>query len=110
MVPYVVGSTVPTSYGMPSGIRTTRSREMTTSSANPFHPHMPITRSPPEKSVTSAPTSMTSPATSPPGAKGNGGLNWYLFSMMSRSGKFTPAARTRMRTSVGPTSGRVVSS
>src|SRR5882757_6715249 len=39
-----------------------------------------------------------SPAISWPGAKGRGGLNWYLSAMISVSGKLTPAARTATRT------------
>ena len=39
------------------------------------------------------------PAASPPGANGKGGLNWYLPSMISVSGKFTPAACTSISTS-----------
>src|SRR6202044_2065584 len=45
-------------------------------------------------SVTPAPTDSTTPATSPPGENGGGGLNWYLPCTTSRSGKFTPQART----------------
>src|SRR4029077_13901362 len=41
---------------------------------------------------------MMSPAISCPGAKGRGGLNWYLSAMISVSGKLTPAARTATRT------------
>src|SRR5690625_4489778 len=65
-----------------------------------------MTRSPSLWVLTLAPTSMTSPATSPPGANGMGGLIWYLPSMMRVSGKFTPQAWTRMRISLSPSSGR----
>ena len=40
----------------------------------------------------------TTPDTSPPGENGSGGLNWYLFSMISRSGKLTPHALTASST------------
>jgi hypothetical protein len=33
-----------------------------------------------------SPTSLTTPASSLPGENGNGGLNWYLFWMISTSG------------------------
>ena len=42
------------------------------------------------------------PATSEPGVKGSGGLNWYLFSMISTSGKLTAAALTSITTSPAP--------
>jgi hypothetical protein len=38
---------------------------------------------------------------SAPGTKGSGGLNWYLPSTISRSGKFRLAASMAMRTSPG---------
>ena len=69
-----------------------------------------MTRSPGANRVTEAPTSTTSPATSAPGANGMSGLNWYLPSMISRSGKLTPAARTRMRTPPSSSAGGSISS
>src|SRR5690606_20870028 len=44
------------------------------------------------------------------GEKGNSGLTWYLPSMISVSGKLTPAAWTSMTTSLSPATGSVVSS
>src|ERR1051325_10383079 len=79
-----------------------RSAASRTSSAKPFHPHMPITRSPTPNPLTPDPTATTSPATSAPGAKGGAGLNWYSPLMMSTSGKFTPAARTPIFTCPAP--------
>src|SRR3954465_4699847 len=58
-----------------------------------------MTRSPGLKAVTPGPTSFTMPASSLPGENGSGGLNWYLFWMMSTSGKFTLAALTETTTS-----------
>src|SRR5258705_685846 len=52
--------------------------------------------------VTPAPTSFTTPASSLPGENGSGGLNWYLFWMMSTSGKLTLAAFTVTTTSPAP--------
>src|SRR3982750_3308186 len=51
-----------------------------------------MTLSPGFTFFTSGPTSFTTPASSLPGENGNGGLNWYLFWMISTSGKFTLAA------------------
>ena len=42
------------------------------------------------------------PASSLPGEKGSGGLNWYLFSMIRTSGKLTLAALTEITASPGP--------
>ena len=46
----------------------------------------------------------------PPGEKGKGGLNWYLPSMISVSGKLTPAACTSSRISFFFGSGLAISS
>src|SRR5204862_2563233 len=61
-----------------------------------------MTRSPGRTLVTPAPTSFTTPASSLPGENGSGGLNWYLFWMMSTSGKLTLAAFTVTTTSPAP--------
>src|SRR5688572_27776101 len=61
-----------------------------------------MTLSPGRKAETPAPTSFTTPASSLPGEKGSGGLYWYLFWMMSTSGKLTLAAFTVTTTSPGP--------
>src|SRR6185436_13547769 len=64
-----------------------------------------ITRSPGRNAVTPLPTSFTTPASSLPGEKGSGGLNWYLFWMMRTSGKLTLAALTERTTSPGTARG-----
>jgi hypothetical protein len=74
----------------------------TTSSAKQPTPANAITRSPGDTCVTPSPTAITSPAASEPGVKGSDGWTWYFFWMISTSGKLTPAARTRTRTSPGP--------
>src|SRR5688572_17518790 len=61
-----------------------------------------MTRSPGRTPLTPVPTSFTTPASSLPGEKGSGGLNWYLFWMMSTSGKLTLAAFTETTTSPAP--------
>src|SRR3954469_12863618 len=61
-----------------------------------------MTRSPGLKAVTPGPTSFTMPASSLPGENGSGGLNWYLFWMMSTSGKLTLAAFIEITTSPAP--------
>src|SRR5436189_4042669 len=61
-----------------------------------------MTRSPGRHWLTSAPTALTTPASSLPGENGSGGLNWYLFWMMSTSGKLTLAAFTVTTTSPAP--------
>src|SRR3982750_4264901 len=60
-----------------------------------------MTLSPVRTVVTPSPTRFTTPASSLPGEKGSGGLNWYLFWMMRTSGKFTLAAFTATTTSPG---------
>src|SRR3954469_21670711 len=61
-----------------------------------------MARSPGRNALTPLPTSFTTPESSLPGEKGSGGLNWYLFWMMSTSGKLTLAAFTEMTTSPAP--------
>src|SRR5512145_1757038 len=58
-----------------------------------------MTLSPGLTFVTPVPASFTTPASSLPGENGSGGLNWYLLSMMSTSGKLTLAALTDTTTS-----------
>src|SRR2546430_17223254 len=64
-----------------------------------------MTRSPGFHTLTPEPTSFTTPASSLPGENGSGGLNWYLFWMMSTSGKLTLAALTDTTASPGPARG-----
>src|SRR5216683_7039323 len=64
-----------------------------------------MTRSPGAKSVTLGPTLSTTPANSPPGENGNGGLVWYLPAMIKVSKKFKPTALTLATTSPGPAAG-----
>ena len=72
--------------GMESGIGMQRPAASAIFSAMPPQPVEPITRSPTFRVVTPGPTLSITPATSPPGAKGRAGLNWYLSSMISTSG------------------------
>src|SRR3954451_20071584 len=85
-----------------AGIGISRVASITSSSANPPQPGEPITRSPGRNCVTASPTAVTSPAISPPGENGSDGLNWYLFSISSRSGKLTPTPLTATSTSPRP--------
>ena len=75
-----------TSKGMASGIGISRDASSASSSAIPPQPVLPSTRSPTLTLVTPSPTALTIPATSPPGANGRAGLNWYRSSMISTSG------------------------
>jgi hypothetical protein len=59
----------------------------------------PKTKSPGFTAFTPAPTEHTTPASSLPGMNGGWSEIWYLFWMMSRSGKFTAAACTSTRIS-----------
>src|SRR5262249_42144609 len=59
--------------------------------------------------VTPAPTLSTTPANSPPGENGKGGLVWYLPAMISVSKKFSPTAATLATTSPGPATGSGIS-
>ena len=97
------------SKGIVSGIGSTRAACTATFSAKPPQPSEPMTRWPGFKCVMPTPTLSITPATSPPGANGRSGLNWYLSSMISASGKFTPAAFTAMTTSPSPATGSGVS-
>src|SRR5437660_10556215 len=60
-----------------------------------------MTRSPGLNAATPGPTLSTTPANSPPGENGNGGLVWYLPAMMRVSKKFNPTATTLATTSPG---------
>src|SRR5262245_55121529 len=64
-----------------------------------------MTRSPGANSSTPWPTLSTTPANSPPGENGNGGLVWYLPAMISVSKKFNPTAATLATTSPAPATG-----
>src|SRR5262245_2416553 len=68
-----------------------------------------MTRSPGLNAVTPAPTLSTTPANSPPGENGNGGLVWYLPAMISVSKKFSPTAATLATTSPRPATGSGIS-
>src|ERR1700751_3261133 len=68
-----------------------------------------MTRSPGRNSLTPAPTLSTTPANSPPGENGNGGLVWYLPAMISVSKKLSPTATTLATTSPGPATGSGIS-
>ncbi|MCY1284294.1 hypothetical protein D9M69_356210 [compost metagenome] len=83
----------------PAGIGITLSPATATCSAKAPQPVSAMTRSPGLTWATFSPTATTTPAASPPGEKGNGGLNWYLPSMIRVSGKLTPAACTSRSTS-----------
>src|SRR5258706_539563 len=64
-----------------------------------------MTRSPGLKPVTPGPTLSTTPANSPPGENGNGGLVWYLPAMIRVSKKLSPTAATLATTSPAPAVG-----
>src|SRR3954454_20303731 len=83
-----------------SGMR--RNASVFASSANAPCPVKAITLSPGLKPATPLPISFTTPASSLPGENGSGGLNWYLFWMISTSGKLTLAALTDTTTSPAP--------
>jgi len=100
----------PSSKLMPSGSGNRRTASVFTSSANAPKAVKAITLSPGFTLLTPAPTSFTTPASSLPGEKGSGGLNWYLFWMISTSGKFTLAALMPMTTSPAPALGEGTSS
>src|SRR3970040_598444 len=95
---------------MPSGMGSTRAASVFTSSANAPKVVKAMTRSPGLTLVTPAPTSFTTPASSLPGENGSGGFDWYLFWMMSTSGKFTLAALMLTTTSPAPGLGEGTSS
>src|SRR4029077_6579384 len=64
-----------------------------------------MTRSPGWNSSTPGPTLSTTPANSPPGENGNGGLVWDFPAMISVSKKFNPTAATLATTSPAPATG-----
>ena len=66
---------------------------------NPPVPDRQATLWPTLSWVTPSPTAWTTPAYSEPGTKGRGGLIWYLFCTISRSGKFRLAALISISTS-----------
>ena len=69
-----------------------------------------MTRSPGLTPVTPSPSDFTTPAISLPGENGSGGLTWYLFWMISTSGKLTLAAFTATTTCPLPATGSATSS
>ena len=95
---------------MPSGIGIRRSSSVFTSSAKAPAPVNAMTLSPGLKRVAPSPTDFTTPASSLPGEKGSWGFIWYLFSMISTSGKLTLAAFTVITTSPLPGTGEGMSS
>ncbi len=95
---------------MLSGMRMQRPSATFTFSAMPPQPTEPITRSPTFSVSTPSPNADTTPPTSPPGAKGRSGLNWYISRMMRLSGKFTPHALMSSTTSPRPGTGSATSS
>src|SRR6266481_7122475 len=104
-VPYVIRNADAVTKSISAGIAIVRLASTASSSANPPQPVEPITRSPTLRRSTPSPSAVTTPATSPPGANGSGGRNWYLFWMMRTSGKLTPHARTASTTSPCPAVG-----
>src|SRR5260370_40053290 len=58
--------------------------------AKPPHPASATTRSPTATPSTPSPRAATTPATSLPGEKGRGGLNWDLSSVVRKSGEVAP--------------------
>src|SRR5919106_4384768 len=82
-----------------------RTASVFTSSAKAPYVVKAITLSPAAQPCTPLPTSFTTPASSLPGEKGSGGLNWYLFWMMRTSGKLRLAAFIDTTTSPGPARG-----
>src|SRR3954469_17405153 len=105
VVRYVICVAAPTSKLTPSGSLTTAASAQTSLSTNVPLTWVSATRSPGATRVTPAPTSRTTPAHSAPGENGKVGLNWYIPRDSSTSGKFTPLARTSIRTWPAPTLG-----
>jgi hypothetical protein len=68
------------------------------------------TSSPTLSRVHAASTSITTPEASVPGAKGSGGLRWYLPAITRVVAKLTPAALILMRTWPALSGGRSTSS
>ena len=64
-----------------------------------FHGDRPVAE------VTPSPTASMRPENSAPGTKGRGGLTWYLFWTISRSGKLRLAAWIAILTSPAAGSG-----
>src|SRR6266850_95543 len=104
-VAYVSRNAAPVTKSIFSGSGSSRTASVFTSSAKAPYVVNAMTRSPWRTFVTPAPTSFTTPASSLPGENGSGGLNWYLFWMMRKSGKLTLAAFTETTTSPGPGTG-----
>src|SRR3954452_17370825 len=83
---------------MPSGTGMAEPALTATFSASPPKPVDASTRSPMLTPVTPSPSALTVPATSAPGEKGSGGLNWYMFWIIRTSGKLTAQACTSTTT------------
>src|SRR6185295_3811124 len=109
-VAYVRPKAAAVANAIPGGIGSRRRASVFTSSANAPWVVIAITASPGLAVVTPSPTAFTTPAISLPGENGSGGLTWYLFWMISTSGKLTLAALTESTTSPGPGVGDAMSS
>jgi hypothetical protein len=75
-VAYVSKRPLPCSNDIASGMRAHWNGVTASFCAKPPTPVNAITRSPSASSVTPGPTSLTTPAISPPGENGSGGLIW----------------------------------
>src|SRR5258708_12706306 len=95
---------------MASGIFHRRAAGSSTSSAIPPQPVLASTRSPGLTLVTPSPTALTTAEGWARGANGRSGLNWYLSSIISTSGKLTPIALTEITAWPGLASGEGTSS
>src|SRR5918995_233719 len=89
-----IASTKPTFFGL----RKTLTSCATVSSASPPQSSTATTSSPTFSRLQPDPTSVTTPETSVPGAKGKGGRRWYLPAITRVVAKLTPAALILMRT------------
>src|SRR5574337_88003 len=85
--------------GKPAGSGMQRAASATVCVAKPPVPDRQATGWPTASCVTPSPSACTTPAYSEPGTNGSGGLNWYLFCTISRSGKFRLAALIAISTS-----------
>ena len=104
-VPYATVNPAAAAKSIPRGSGTSRAAGTTHSSANAPNATFATTASPGLACVTPLPASFTMPASSTPGVKGSGGLNWYLPWIIRTSGKLTPAALTSTTTSPAPARG-----
>src|SRR5665647_3838514 len=83
----------------PAGSGMHRAAGATVCVPNPPVPDKQATFWPIRRCFTPSPTACTTPAYSEPGTKGSGGLIWYLFCTISRSGKLRLAALISISTS-----------